>query len=204
MLTPALHRLIEIGAVDNSRKAIDAGLTVAGSVYGDAALYRAVDGAPHVRLREPAHTHSNSVIAALTRFTAINSALEVDLLGQVNAETVLAADGRRRFVGGVGGLNDFMRAARLASGGKAIVALPSRQAGEKRRRSERFVPRIVASLSGPATVAACDADLVVTEHGVAHLRDASADERARRLIAIAHPDDRDTLWSAAQRLGIMA
>ncbi len=199
MLTPALHRLMTCGAVDNSRKSVDAGTTVAGSVYGDDALYRAVHEAPGVRLREPGHTHAPSVIASLDDFTAINSAIEVDLLGQINAETVTSADGSRRYVGGVGGLNDFVRAARQARRGKAIVALPSRQAGKA--GSTTFTPRIVATLSGPATVSACDADIVVTEQGAAHLRDASIDERAQRLIAIAHPAEREALQSAARKLG---
>lgn len=196
MLTPALWRLVQGGAIDNSRKDIDAGVCVTGAVYGGAALYRAVHDNPVVQLREPGYTHAAAVIARLADFTAINSALEVDLMGQMNAETVSTASGARRQVGGVGGLNDFMRAARQAPRGVAIVALPSRQPA---RAGQAGAPRIVATLNGPATVAASDADIVVTEHGVAHLRNASLDERARRLIAIAHPDDRDALRAAARR-----
>ena len=191
MLTPAVWRLVASGAIDNSRKAIDAGLSVAGVVYGDAALYAAVHEHPAVRLREPGHTHAPDVIAQLDRFFALNSALEVDLCGRMNAETVVANDGRPRHVGGVGGLVDFVRAARHARHGRAVIALPSRQASG--------APRIVAALSGPVTIEAEDADTVVTEHGVAELRGVSGDERAQRLIAIAHPDDRADLldkWKA--------
>ena len=198
MLTPALWRLVERGVIDNSRKALAAGISVAGCVYGDAALYAAVHQNPLVSLRAPSCTHAQAVIAQLAGFTAINSALEVDLLGQMNAETVLTASGARRQVGGVGGLNDFVRAARHAPQGLAIVALPSRQAT---RDGTPGAPRIVATLGGPGTVAASDADVVVTEHGVAHLRHATLDQRARRLIAIAHPDDRDALTAAALRSG---
>ena len=98
---------------------------------------------------------------------------------------MLASDGRPRAVGGVGGLVDFVRAARLARGGRAVIALPSRQAAG--------AARIVARLSGPVTIDAADADTVVTEYGVAELRDRSPEQRAEALIAIAHPDDRETL-----------
>jgi len=198
MLTPAVWRLMQCGALDNARKSIDTGIAVTGCVYGDAALYRAVHENRRIALREPGYTHAREVIARLVGFTAINSALEVDLLGQMNAETVTGEHGARRQVGGVGGLNDFMRAARHAPRGLAVVALPSRRAG---RSAAPGGSRIVGTLSGPSTVAACDADVVVTEYGVARLRHASLDERAQRLIGIAHPDDRDALRDVARRTG---
>lgn len=189
MLTPALWRLVEAGVIDNSRKALDRGVSVAGVVYGDAALYAAVSGRSDVGLREPGYTHAADVIARLDRFVALNSALEVDLHGRMNAETVIARDGRPRHVGGVGGLADFVRAAPLAPQGRAVIALPSRQGSG--------AARIVAALNGPVTLDAQDADVVVTEHGVAHLRGVTPEERRRRLIAIAHPDDRERLSAAA-------
>lgn len=196
MLTPALWQLFEAGTVDNSRKASDTGVGTIGCVYGDPALYAATHEHPLLRLREPGHTHAPEVIARLDDFFALNSAIEVDLFGQANAETVAAADGRLRYVGGVGGLNDFVRGARLAKRGQAVIALPSRQASGQ--------PRIVARLSGPATIAASDADVVVTEHGLARLRGAPLDERARQIIAIAHPGDRDALAAAARSMGLTA
>ena len=198
MLTPALWRLIERGVIDNSSKAIDAGVSVTGCVYGEASLYAAVHSNTAFSLRPPSYTHAAATIAQLSRFTAINSALEVDLMGQMNAEAVLTSGGALRQVGGVGGLNDFVRAARHAAQGLAVVALPSRQVT---RDATTGAPRIVAALSGPATIAASDADVIVTEYGVAHLRNATLDERARALIAIAHPDDRDALFAAARRSG---
>jgi acyl-CoA hydrolase len=203
MLTPALQALLESGSADNSRKEIDAGVSVTACVYGDAALYAAMHNHPALRLREPRYTHGREVIARLGRFVALNSALEVDLLGQANAETAIGSDGHLRQVGGVGGLNDFVRGARAAPDGKAIIALPSRQAA-RAGAAGPGAARIVARLSGPATVAASDADVVVTEYGSAHLRHASLGERARRLIAIAHPDDRDALAAAARKLAIGA
>jgi acyl-CoA hydrolase len=198
MLTPALWQLVESGAIDNSRKAVDPGISIAGCVFGDAALYAAVHRNPQVGLRPPATTHAAPVIARLERFTALNSALEVDLLGQVNAESVMGRDGSPRHVGGVGGLNDFVRAAQCAAQGISVIALPSRQAAQDGQAARA---RIVPALSGPATVASSDADVVATEHGVAHLRNATLDERAHRLIAIAHPDDRAALLVAARRSG---
>lgn len=198
MLTPALWHLIEQGVINNSSKAIDAGVSVVGCIYGDASLYAAVRSNTAFSLRPPDYTHAAATIAQLARFTAINSALEVDLLGQMNAETVLTPGGALRQVGGVGGLNDFVRGARHAAQGLSVVALPSRQAT---RDGTPGTPRIVAALSGPATVAAADADVIVTEYGVARLRDATLDERARALIAIAHPDDREALLAAATRSG---
>ena len=203
MLTPALHALVERGSADNSRKAIDAGVSVTACVYGDAALYAAANGNPALRLREPRYTHGRDVIARLDRFVALNSALEVDLLGQANAEIAIGRDGVARLVGGVGGLNDFVRGARAANGGRAIVALPSRQPARAGAPGPGAA-RIVARLSGPATVAAADADVVVTEYGSADLRHATLGERARRLIAIAHPDDREALAAAAATLAIGA
>ena len=116
---------------------------------------------------------------------AINSAIEVDLTGQVNGE--IAAG---QYVGTVGGQPAFARAAALSDGGRAIVALPSTARGGE-------LSRIVARLSGGVTsTARCDADLVVTEHGVADLRGATLGERRSRLLAIADPRHRDVLAAA--------
>ena len=195
MLTPALWQLIESGVIDNSRKSQGAGISTIGCAYGDATLYSTAHDNRALCLREPAHTHAASVIAGLNDFVAINSALEVDLLGQVNAETVPTSDGRQRYVGGVGGLNDFIRGSQLAPHGKSIIALPSRQANGN--------ARIVAKLTGPATVAASAADMVVTEQGVASLKGASVDQRAQRMIAIAHPADRQKLTLEARAMGLL-
>jgi acyl-CoA hydrolase len=195
MLTPALWRLVESGVIDNSRKTHGAGISTIGCAYGDAAMYTATHDNHLFCLREPAHTHAADVIAHLNNFVAINSALEVDLLGQANSETVSTHDGRLRYVGGVGGLNDFIRGSQLAPHGKSIIALPSRQSNGK--------GRIVAKLSGPATVSASDADMVVTEHGAASLKYVGAAQRAHQMIAIAHPADRQQLTLEARTLGLL-
>lgn len=196
MLGEAMLGLIERGAMDHSRKTMDAGVAVVGALYGSQRLYRFGHLNPAVALRGPEYTHGAATIARIDDFFALNSAIEVDLLGQANAETVRDGKGRVRYVGGVGGLNDFVRAARHARRGHAVLALPSRTRPGSEGRA-----RVVARLAGPATVAAVDADIIVTEQGVAHLRDASISERARRMIAIAAPEDREDLERAARSNG---
>ncbi len=193
MFTDPLAALMLSGAIDHSRKPAGQQLAITGCVYGSENLYTFADRNDALSLREPGFTHNPQVVAQIAGFTAINSAVEVDLLGQMNAEWLAAPGAPLHHIGGVGGLNDFMRAARFAPRGQAITALPSRAGGRA---------RIVARLSGPATVAAQDADLVVTEHGAARLRDASLGERVQRMIAIAHPEDRDRLRREARQMGL--
>ena len=193
LMSEGMFRLVEGGAMDHSRKTIDPGKAVVGALYGSQRLYRFAHLNPDVTLRDPRYTHDAAVIAQLDDFFALNSAFEEDLLGQANAETVTGRDGRPSYVGGVGGLNDFVRAARQAPRGQSVLALPSRTrpGGEGR-------PRIVARLGGAATMAAVDADIVVTEQGVARLRDATISQRVRRMLMIAAPEDREGLERAAR------
>jgi acetyl-CoA hydrolase len=129
-------------------------------------------------------THAIPVLAATDRLFSVNGAIEVDLSGQVNAEVAAG-----RYLGAVGGQVDFVRGALASTGGRAIIALPSTTADGRRSR-------IVASLGGPVTTPRSDADLVVTEHGVADLRAVPLAERARRLVAVAHPKFREELERA--------
>ncbi|MEQ9334392.1 acetyl-CoA hydrolase/transferase C-terminal domain-containing protein [Thalassobaculum sp.] len=189
MLGDRIADLIEAGAVSNARKPFDTGITVGGSLFGTARLFAFADRNPAVRLVPPTISHGVDVMARLPGFTAINSAVEVDLSGQVNAEVA-----GERYVGAVGGQVDFVRAGNLAPGGRSIIALPS-------TARDGAVSRIVASLDGrPVTSLRSDADLVVTEWGVAELKGRSLAERARRMIAIADPAFRDDLERAAGAL----
>lgn len=195
MLTDALYSLVASGVADGSRKSVDAGVAVTGSMCGTAGLYAALQAAPDAfELRRPSRTHDSAVLAEIDDLVCLNSAVEIDLLGNVNAEAVVDAQGRWRWVGGVGGLPDFVRGARASRRGRLVVALPA--------RTPRGQTRIVARLSGPCTVPAWGADVVVTEHGVAHLRDASLGERVRRMEALAHPHDVEPLRNAARALGL--
>ncbi len=181
--------LIEAGIVDNRHKEIDAGLTVATMLMGTRRLYDFADRNPLIHLRSPRYTHDALVLGHFRRFVAINGALEVDLTGQVNAET---SGGRH--VGIVGGQLDFVRAANRAPEGRSVIALPSTS-------RDRAQSRIVARLAdGVVTTPRAEADCVVTEHGIAELKGRTLAERARALIAIAAPAFRAELERAADRL----
>lgn len=180
--------LIEAGAVTNEHKGIDVGLTVTNVLGGSRLTHRHFHRNPACRVRPAGYTHHAAVHAKLDRLHAINSVIEVDLAGQANSEY---DDGRWR--GGIGGLADFVRGARLSPGGRSILMLASTTPDGARSR-------IVPTLAGArATVPASDADWVVTEWGAAELRDCEAGERTRRLIAIAHPAHREALEAAISR-----
>lgn len=179
--------LMQQGVITNCCKGIDFGKTITGMAMGSAGLYRFLDRNPGVGFRPAEYTHNAAVLAQLDRFVAINSALEVDLTGQVNAEVAGGVH-----VGAVGGAADFLRGAALSRGGLPIVALPSLANGRS---------RIVARLTGPVTTARSDAGVFVTEHGVADLRGASLAARVERMLAIAHPDQRAALVREAAALG---
>lgn len=186
MIGDRFAELIAAGVVTNAAKPLDAGITVAGSLFGTARLFAFADRNPSVRLRPPSVTHGIGVMARIPGFTAINSGLEVDLSGQVNGE--VAGDS---YVGAVGGQVDFVRGALASEGGRSIIALPATARGGA-------VSRIVASLDGrPVTSLRSDADLVVTQWGVAELRGRSLAERARQMIGIAAPEFREDLERAA-------
>jgi acyl-CoA hydrolase len=155
---------------------------VTGIALGTDRLYRFLDGNDRVRMAPLSEQLAVDALAAAGPFITMNSAIEVDLLGQVNAEV-----GGGRYVGAVGGQVDFFRGAHVGDGGLAVVALAA---------GPGSASRIVAHLSGPVTTPKSDVDVVVTEWGVADLRGADFGERACRLAAIAHPDVRDELLAA--------
>jgi acyl-CoA hydrolase len=182
VMSDVLVDLVEQGVVTNAYKGCDAGRTVTGGLFGTQRLRDFAEQSGLVDMRSVEYTHHIAVTSALKQFHAINSAIEIDLSGQVNAEV---AGGR--YLGAVGGQVDFVRGGMASMGGRSIIAFPSMTPDGKHSR-------IVASLDGrPVTTARSDVDLIVTEYGVAHLRGCSVRERARRLIAIAHPDYRELL-----------
>ncbi len=181
--------LMEAGIVDNRHKEIDPAVTVATMLMGTSRLYRFADRNPAIQIRATSYTHDALVLGNFRRFVAINGALEVDLTGQVNAETA-----RGRHIGLVGGQMDFIRAANRAMEGRSIMALQSTDRGRTRSR-------IVATLAdGIVTTPRAEADLVVTEHGIAELRGRTLGERARALVAVADPAFRAELEQASERL----
>lgn len=181
MVTEPLIELLDHDAVD---------AVTTGVALGSPALYASVADDPRVRFRPVGETHAISTLAAIPRFVAVNSAIEVDLFGQVNAEWM---DGQQ--VSGAGGLIDFLRGAWASDGGVPVVALPASARGDT-------LSRITPRLSCPSSVGRGDPVVVVTEHGVADLRGLSIDARAQALIAVASPAHRDRLaddWSAMRR-----
>jgi len=187
MFTDAVVDLVEAGVVTGARKERNRGKIVTAFVMGSRRLYDFVDDNSMVEMRPVDFTNDTHVIRSFSRMVAINSAIEVDLTGQVVADSI-----GHRLYSGVGGQMDFVRGAALASEGRAIIALPSTAAGGS-------VSRITPSLKEGAGVVTTRAHVrtVVTEWGVAELFGKSIRERAEALISIAHPDHRDALAAAA-------
>ncbi|MFO1414799.1 MAG: acetyl-CoA hydrolase/transferase C-terminal domain-containing protein [Burkholderiales bacterium] len=174
--------LVERGVVTNAFKGRDMGKTCTGGLFGTQRLRDFAQASGSVDMRSADYTHSIATLASLAKLHSINSAIEVDLSGQANSEVAAG-----RYLGAVGGQLDFVRGGIASAGGRSVIAFPSTTPDGKHSR-------IVASLEGrPVTVPRSDADVVVTEYGVAFLRGCSLAERARRLVAIAHPDFRDVL-----------
>jgi acyl-CoA hydrolase len=187
MFTDAIVDLVEAGVVTGARKERNKGKIVTAFMMGTPRLYDFVRDNPMIEMRPVDFTNDTHVIRSFSRMTAINSAIEVDLTGQVVADSI-----GHRMYSGVGGQMDFIRGAALASEGRAIIALPS-TAGDGR------FSRIVGELKAGAGVVTtrAHARTIVTEHGVAELFGKSLRERARALIAIADPAFRDELTAAA-------
>jgi acyl-CoA hydrolase len=193
MFTDPVVDLVEAGVITGARKERNRGKIVAAFVMGTRRLYEFVNDNPMVEMRAVDFTNDTQVIRTFARMVAINSAIAVDLTGQVNADSI-----GTRFYSGVGGQMDFIRGAALAAEGRAIVALPSTAV-------RGTVSRIVPVLEPGAGVVTTRAHVrtIVTEHGVAELFGRSVSERARALIAIAHPDHRDGLTADARRLRLI-
>jgi acyl-CoA hydrolase len=188
MFTDAVVDLVECGAITGARKEINRGKIVSAFLMGSRALYRFVDDNPMVEMRPVDYTNDTAVIRRFSRMVAINSAIEVDVTGQVAADSIGS-----RFYSGVGGQMDFIRGAALSTRGRAIIALPSTAAGGT-------VSRIASMLQPGAGVVTTRAHVrtVVTEWGVAELHGRTVGERALALIGIAHPNFREDLLAKAR------
>lgn len=182
VVSDAVIALIERGVVTNAHKGCDTGRTVTGGLFGTGRLRSFAENSGLFDMRSADYTHQAGVMAGLSKFHTINSGIEIDLSGQVNAEV---AGGR--YLGAVGGYVDFVRGGAASPGGRSIIAFPSTTPDGRHSR-------IVVTLGDrPVTAARSDVDTVVTEHGVAQLRGCSLAERKRRLVAIAHPAHREAL-----------
>jgi 4-hydroxybutyrate CoA-transferase len=189
MFTDILVDLVERGVVTCEAKEVNCGKIVTSFMMGSERLYKFVDNNPMVEMRPVDYTNDTSLIRRFKRMTAINSAIEVDITGQVCADSIGS-----RMYSGVGGQMDFVRGAALAEEGQAIIALPSTAANGK-------FSRIAMSLKEGAgvTTTRSHVQTIVTEYGVAQLFGQSLRERAKRLIAIAHPDFRGELTAYAKK-----
>lgn len=189
-ISDAMVKLIEQGVVTNGSKAINHGKSVTSMAMGtNGGVYRFVGQNPDVEFYPVSYTHDVCVIGKIDQFVTINSAIQVDLYGQVNTESIGG-----RLVSGIGGSQNFTLGASRSKGGKSIVALPSTASGGK-------VSRIVSRLDPYTSVTTPRADIhyVVTEFGIADLRWKTLSQRAKELTAIAHPDFREELAKCSER-----
>ena len=191
-ITDGVLPLIEKGIIDNSQKKILPGKSVGSLVLGSKHLYDYIDGNRDFVIRDVAWTNDPQIIRQNPRAMAINSAIEVDLTGQICADSI-----GETIISGVGGQHDFMYGAALSEGGKCFIALPS--------MTNKGQSKIVAHLAPGAGVVTTrfQAQYIVTEHGIAFLRNLPLADRAKALIRIADPSVREDLERAAvARFGI--
>lgn len=188
MISDSTVDLMESGVVTNERKAHDRGVTVSGAAVGSEKLFKFINKNPKVGLYPYTYTHDPNIIGKFNNFITIVSAIEVDLAGQVNAETIKGVQ-----ISAVGGQGEWLRGAAVAPNGRSIIAFGSAIKGKTSN-----VSRIVAKL-GEGTITSVsryDVDMVATEYGIAELKGKTIAQRARALIAIAHPEFREGLEKA--------
>lgn len=191
MFADGLLKLIKAGVINNACKKIDTGKVVSSFLLGSQEVYSFIDHNPEVLMRDIAYTNNPFIIAQNPHMKAINSAIEVDLSGQICADSI----GTRLF-SGTGGQVEFVRGATMSEGGKSITAFASRSA----KGFSKIVP-VLKEGAGVVTPRS-DAHWVVTEYGAVDLYGRSIQERAKLLISIAHPEDRENLDRAAfERFG---
>lgn len=186
MFSDGVIPLVEKGVINGRLKVKHPGRMVAGFVMGTKKLYDFIDDNPQVLMLDIAYVNDTAVIRRNPKVTAVNSAIEVDLTGQVCADSI-----GMRLYSGVGGQMDFIRGASLSEGGKAIIALPS----QTKRGESKIVPFLKPG-AGVVTTRA-HVHYIVTEFGVANLYGKNLRQRASELIRIAHPDHREALERSA-------
>jgi acyl-CoA hydrolase len=188
MISDAVIHLMQSGIITNATKPIDAGTTVTGALIGTQSLYDFAHQNPQIALKPASYTHGEATLACFENLVTINSAIEVDLTGQINAEQI-----GDDYLGAIGGQSDFVRAAHRSPKGHAIVALP---ATAKSGTATRIVPRLTTGVTTPRT----ETDIIITEHGAAEHRGQTLKERAKRMINIAAPQFREQLEREAHAI----
>ncbi|OJV19581.1 MAG: 4-hydroxybutyrate CoA-transferase [Bacteroidetes bacterium 41-46] len=191
MFADGVLPLVDSGVINGANKAIDRGKMVATFLMGSQTCYDFIDDNPMVLMQDVAYTNDPFIIAKNPKVTAINSALQVDLTGQVCADSLGTT-----FYSGVGGQVDFIYGASLSQGGKAIIAMPS----VTNKGLSKISPTL--SLGGGVVTTRNHIHWFVTEHGAVNLYGKSLQERAKLIISVAHPDHREALDKAAfERFG---
>ena len=188
MISDAVMHLMQSGIITNTEKPIDTGVTITGALIGTQALYDFAHLNLNIALKSAAHTHGDATLRQFENLVTINSAIEVDLTGQINGEQI-----GDDYLGAVGGQSDFVRAAHRSPTGHAIIALP---ATAKSGTATRIVPRLTTGVTTPRT----ETDIIVTEYGAAELRGQTLKERAKRMIITAAPQFREQLERDAHNL----
>ena len=191
MFTGSMVDLIACGAVNNSKKQLHRGKSVTTFAFGSQKIYDYIDNNPDILILPVDYTNDPNVICQNDNVMSINAAIEVDFWGQVCSESI-----GTKHMSGSGGQIDFVRGATQSKGGKSFIAFSSTAKGAS---------KIVSTLHEGAVVTTSknDVDYIVTEYGLAHLRGRPLSERAKSLIAIAHPDFRDELTFEAKKRGII-
>ena len=190
LFTPVVGELIEAGIITGERKNADRGEHVGSFVMGDRTLYNTLARNPQVRFADITYTNDPKVIAGIDNMVSVNTAVEIDLTGQICSESI----GPMQY-SGTGGAFDFAFGAIHSKGGRSIMAISS-------TAKKGAVSKIKATLTPGAVVSVPRnaADIIVTEYGIAYMRGRSVRERAQNLIAIAHPDFRPELLRQAREL----
>jgi 4-hydroxybutyrate CoA-transferase len=192
MFTEALPHLVRSGVVTGERKNFHPGKVVAGFIMGTREVYDFAHDNALIEFHPTDYVNHPGNIARNDNMTAVNSAIQVDLTGQVCSDSI-----GERIYSGFGGQADFMRGAAMSKGGLPIIALPSTTSDGK---TSRIVP--ILDPGAGVVLTRADVHVVVTEHGVAHMFGRNVRQRAEALIAVAHPDFREDLLAAAHRRGL--
>ena len=191
LFTPVMGDLIEAGVITGARKNIDTGKHVGNFILGDEKLYKIMAENPGTWFRQASYTNDPFVISQIDNMVSINTAMEIDLTGQICSETI----GPKQF-SGTGGAFDFAYGAQHSRGGRGIIAMASTA---KKGAISKIKP--ILTPGSVVTISRNLADIIITEYGVAYMRGRTVKERALQLIGIAHPDFREELRSEAKKLG---
>lgn len=196
LFVESMMDLVECGAVDNSMKQIDKGISVFGFTTGSAKLYKFLDHNPTCMAAPFSYSNDPYVIAKNDNVYSVNSAMQVDLTGQVASEGV----GFKQH-SGIGGQLDYVRGAQMSKGGHSFLALESTRKDKEGNVTSKIV--LAHPLGTPVTAPRSEVEYIATEYGIADLRFATLEQRAKRLIEIAHPDFRDELTAEAKKVGLI-